>query len=30
MRGDGLLSTEINQIDHNDFLKTALFFNISP
>ena len=30
MRGDGLLSTETNQIDSNDFLKTTLVFNISP
>ena len=30
MRGDGLLNTEINQIDSNDFLKTSLVFNISP
>ena len=30
MRGDGLLSTETNQIDHNVFLNIALFFNISP
>ncbi len=30
MRDDGLLSTQTNQIDPNDYLKTALFFYISP